>query len=531
MLRLVTLLALVATPARAQTDTTQTAPAPLGTPVVYRGDTLFYLSGTLGPFTPEERAAAVARRIAEQADDPLTTPEQLVVSDSVGATDVRVGNTIIVTVTDRDAAEAGVDRATLGEQFATAIRGALANRTMATNLRSILFGTLFTILATLALIVVFMGLNRLFPWLYAKIDSWRNTLIPNIRIQRLEVLSSDRLTDAVMIGAKVARVAAVILVLYFFIPLVLSFFPWTRDLSTTIFDWVLTPLKGAWDGFVTYLPNLFTVAVIIAVFYYLLKFIHLFFLGIANGAIALPSFHRDWADPTYKIVRFLVIVFGIIVIFPYLPGSNTAAFRGVSVFVGVLFTFGSSSAIANIVAGVVMTYMRPFQIGDRVKIADTVGDVVEKTLLITRIRTTKNVDITVPNAMVLSSHIINYSSTAKEGGVILHTGVTIGYDVPWRQVHQLLINSATATAGIMQDPKPFVLQTSLDDFYVSYELNAYTSTPNAMARIYSELHQHIQDEFAKANVEIMSPHYRANRDGPNTTPSATVMRDAAQPQS
>ena len=179
----------------------------------------------------------------------------------------------------------------------------------------------------------------------------------------------------------------------------------------------------------------------------------------------------------------------------------------------MLVSFGSSSAIANIVAGVVMTYMRPFQLGDRVKIADTVGDIVEKTLLVTRIRTIKNVDITVPNAMVLSSHIINYSSTAKEGGVVLHTSVTIGYDAPWRQVHELLLAAADSTRGLMKEPKPFVLQTSLDDFYVSYELNAYTDNPNVMARTYSDLHQNIQDKFNEAGVEIMSPHYRAARDG------------------
>ena len=292
-----------------------------------------------------------------------------------------------------------------------------------------------------------------------------------------------------------------------------SFFPWTRGLANTIFDWTLTPLAGVWNAFIDYLPNLFTIAVIVVVFYYLLKLVHFLFTGLETGTLALPGFHRDWAMPTYKIVRFLVIVFGAVVVFPYLPGSQTPAFRGISIFLGVLVSFGSSSAIANIVAGVVMTYMRPFQLGDRVKIADTVGDIVEKTLLITRVRTTKNVDITVPNAMVLSSHIINYSSTAKEGGVILHTGVTIGYDVPWRQVHELLLGAAHDTAGLMKEPKPFVLQTSLDDFYVSYELNAFTEAPNTMAKTYSELHQSIQDRFNEAGVEIMSPHYRADRDG------------------
>jgi small-conductance mechanosensitive channel len=168
------------------------------------------------------------------------------------------------------------------------------------------------------------------------------------------------------------------------------------------------------------------------------------------------------------------------------------------------------------VAGVVLTYMRPFRIGDRVKIADTMGDIMEKTLLVTRVRTIKNVDVSIPNAMVLSSHIINFSSSAKKRGLILHTTVTIGYDVPWKKVHELLVSAAKSSENILDTPEPFILQTSLDDSYVSYELNAYTDKPNLMAKSYSELHQNIQDKFNEAGVEIMSPHYSSIRDGNQT---------------
>ena len=242
-----------------------------------------------------------------------------------------------------------------------------------------------------------------------------------------------------------------------------------------------------------------------------------------------PGFYPEWADPTYKIVRFLVLAFSAIVIFPYLPGADSPIFQGVSVFLGVLFSLGSTSAIANVVAGVVLTYMRPFKIGDRVKIADTTGDIIEKTLLVTRVRTIKNVDVTIPNAMVLGSHIINFSSSAKDAGLILHTGVTIGYDVPWRKVHDLLIAAARATPGILKQPGPFVLQTGLDDSYVSYELNAYTDQPNIMANTYSELHQSIQDKFNEARVEILSPRYSALRDGNRSTVPEDHLPKSYQP--
>jgi small-conductance mechanosensitive channel len=261
------------------------------------------------------------------------------------------------------------------------------------------------------------------------------------------------------------------------------------------------------------LPNLFFLAAIVVVAYYVTRFVKFLFIQVARGALTLPGFYPDWAMPTYKIARFLIAAFTLVVAFPYLPGSSSPAFQGVSIFFGLLFSLGSSSAIGNIVAGVVLTYTRAFQLGDRVKVGDTVGDVIEKTLLVTRIRTIKNVEIAIPNAMVLSSHIINFSSSAKEEGLILNTTVTIGYDAPWRTVHQLLMDAALATENVLQEPKPFVLQTALNDFYVSYEINAYTDRPSAMAGTYSQLHQNIQDAFNKAGVEIMSPHYSALRDG------------------
>ena len=239
----------------------------------------------------------------------------------------------------------------------------------------------------------------------------------------------------------------------------------------------------------------FFIAVILLVVRYF-KIVRVIFLEIRYGRISLPGFYEEWAQPTYEIVRFLVLAFTTMAVFPYLPGAGSPAFKGVSVFLGVLLSLGSSSAISNIIAGAILTYMRPFKIGDRVKISDTVGDVVEKTLLVTRVKTIKNVEVTIPNAMVLGSHIVNYSSSAKEPGLILHTCVTIGYDASWRKVHKRS-SPRPRQRKISREPEPFVLQAALNDFYVSYELNAYTNEPNKMAVIYSRLHQNIQDKFQR----------------------------------
>jgi small-conductance mechanosensitive channel len=377
----------------------------------------------------------------------------------------------------------------------------------------ILRGTLLAILVTVAAIAVFRAATKFFLGLVRRLPGWRGTLIKPVKLKTIEVLSEERISELVEGLVKAVHLAVLIALAYLYTTLLFSFFEFTKTWSASLIDYILKPLGIVFLAFINFLPNLFFIVVIIFVIRFVIKFIKLFFIEVEKGTITLPGFYLEWARPTFKIVRFLIIAFTAVVIFPYLPGSDSGAFRGISIFLGVLLSLGSVSAVANIVAGVVLTYMRPFKIGDRVRIADTIGDVVEKTLLITRVRTIKNVDVTIPNSMVLGSHIINFSSSAQERGLILHTGVTIGYDAPWRKVHELLIAAAEATEHILKEPKPFILQNSLDNSYVSYELNAYTDKPNIMTSIYSELHQNIQDKFNEAGVEIVSPQYSAVRDG------------------
>ena len=384
------------------------------------------------------------------------------------------------------------------------------------DLQPVIEGIALLIFYTFLLIAIGKGAALFQRYLTMKCDSWNGTKIRSIKIKTIEVLSAERTVDFLKLLTKVVRFGLLIIIIYSYITIAFSLFSFSKTWANTLLGYVLTPLKLVVYTLLNFLPNLFFIIVIVFVFNYLIKAVKFFFMEIDKGTLEFPGFHRDWAVPTYKIVRFMIIALEVVVIFPYLPGSNSPAFQGVSVFLGILFSFGSGSAISNMVAGIVLTYMRPFKIGDRVKIADTMGDIMEKTLLITRIRTIKNVDITIPNSMVLGAHIVNYSSSDKGVGLILNTTVTIGYDSPWRQIHELLISAAFETKFILKEPKPFVLQTSLDDFYVSYEINAYTKESNKMAIIYSELHSKIQDKFNEAGVEIMSPHYGAMRDGNQT---------------
>ncbi|MGH7619303.1 MAG: mechanosensitive ion channel family protein, partial [Gemmatimonadaceae bacterium] len=383
--------------------------------------------------------------------------------------------------------------------------------------RALLTDSGLAVLASVVLVMMLWLFSFAFPKLYVRIETLRQVRLPALRIQELELLSAGRLSNILVSSARVLRLILTLLLLYIYVPLVLSFFPWTASLSQQIVGYALTPFRAAWQGFIGYLPNVFYLAAGVVIVRYLFSLLHMLFGAVSTGAIRIRGFYADWAEPTYKITRVFVLAFAAMALYPYLPGASSDAFKGVSLFLGVVFSLGSSAAIGNMVAGVVLTYTRAFQIGDRVQIADTVGDVTEKTLLITRLRTIKNVAVTIPNGMVLGSHIVNYTTLAAGHGLILHTSVTIGYDAPWRRVHELLVAAAGRTEHLLSQPSPFVLQTSLDDFYVSYQINAHTDRPDIMAAIYSALHQNIQETFNEGGVEIMSPHYGARRDGNQTT--------------
>lgn len=518
------LLLLLPRGSAAQTGTAQTrdtmaaAPAaPAGAPVILGRDTILIVRERLGSFTAAERAAAMRQRLERLTNDPLARGDSVAVVESEGTSDIVYGDRVLLTVTEADAAAVGSTRQALAAEYLSNVRQAMAQQGFTTKLRTIALGVLFALVATLVTIGIIRLVQRFFPRMIAAIEHGRTTWMPAIRFQKLELASADRLTDILLWLAKVVRIVVIALLLYLAIPIILSAFPWTQAYADRLFDFILTPFASVWAAFIAFVPDMFTIGAIVIVTWYLLKLIKLFFTGIERGSITLPGFYTEWATPTYQLVRTLVILFALVAIFPYLPGSGSPAFQGLGVFVGLLVSLGSASAVGNVVGGVVLTYMRPFRIGDRVKIADTVGDVVERNLLVTRIRTIKNVDITIPNAMVLSSHIVNYSSSSADHVLILHTTVTIGYDAPWKQVHELLLAAARAVPELRSDPAPFVLQTSLDDFYVSYELNAFTDQPNQMAAIYSALHSQIQDKFNEGGVEIMSPHYGAMRDGNQST--------------
>ncbi|MEO5872403.1 MAG: mechanosensitive ion channel domain-containing protein [Gemmatimonadaceae bacterium] len=493
------------------------APAAAGSPVVIADDTLFRLYARLGAFSAEARAAAVAVRLRAALGLVGRDRVPITVTDHESDSELAVRDKMLMTVLDADATPLGQPRTVVARQYARRIDSTLVALSAREGTRALLIDTGLALAATAALVVLLLIARWGFARIYRRIHGLERVRLPALRIQEFELLSAGRLSQLLLGAARLTRLVLTLLLFYVYVPLVLSFFPWTSSLSGRIVAYALTPFAAAWAAFVAYLPNIFYLAAGVVIARFVLKFVRSMFEAMGSGAIKVEGFHRDWADPSYKIARVMVLAFAAMALYPFLPGAGSDAFKGVSIFLGVFFSLGSSAAIGNVVAGVVLTYTNAFRLGDRVRIGDTVGDVVEKTLLVTRLRTIKNVAVTIPNGAVLGSQVVNYSTHAETQGLILHTAVTIGYDAPWRQVHALLIDAARATEDIRTDPPPFVLQTSLDDFYVTYELNAYTDRADQMAGTYSRLHQNIQDGFNAAGVEIMSPHYATLRDGNEIT--------------
>lgn len=489
-----------------------------GYPVAPDEDTLFFIYAKLGPVSALERATSVSQKIEKLIEDDRFFADSLRVTDLEATADVLYGQLILTSVTDWDALWLDADsKDSLAVKYRNIISAyVLEKRESGSLLYMARQAGLAVLIVTIAFLVIFLlnkGILKGQIWVVRR----KSHFFKGIKIGNYEILPPSRQLELFRRAINVLKWVIFLLILYISLPVLFSIFPVTKDWAEVLLGWILNPARQILISFWHYLPNLFTIAVTVIAIHYVIRLVKFVAGEIQDEKLTIAGFHPDWAMPTFNIVKVLLYAFMFIVIFPYLPGSESEVFRGVSVFLGILFSLGSSSAIANAVAGLVITYMRPFKVGDRVKIGDVTGLVVEKTLLVTRIRTTKNEDITVPNSSILNGYTVNFSSSSKAEGLILHTGVTIGYDVPWRKVHALLIDAAMRTDGLDTNKEPFVLQTSLDDFYVSYQLNAYTEFPERMPRIYSDLHATIQDLFNQAGVEIMSPHYRAERDGSEIT--------------
>jgi len=338
-----------------------------------------------------------------------------------------------------------------------------------------------------------------------------------LRIQSQVIVSANDVSKIIVSLIKAAGLLIAILIGFSFLNMALGLFEWGRSLAGDLLQLSLISIGFVIQQIIDYIPSLLVIVVVLLVVRFILHVLKLVFNGIAKGRINIPGFYSEWSSTSFNLLRLLIYALTLIIIFPYLPGSDSPAFQGLSLFIGLLLSLGSTTAVANVVAGIVLTYTRAFNVGDRVSIDNTVGVVVERGSFVTRLENTKKEIISIPNSMTLTSHIINYSEQARGPGLILYTSVTIGYDVPWTKVHELLISAAMKTENIEADPEPFVLQKSLDDYSVNYQLNATTKDAIGMPGTHSCLNANILDAFNEAGLEIMSPMFVATREGTGPT--------------
>ncbi len=463
----------------------------------------------------ETRAKNIANNLIEVADNPAIDPDDVtLVTREGGGIELLFGGEHVATLFAVDAALEDVPLDILAAATAQRMQEVIVEyrdaRTPQRLVRSTGLLLAFTIAAALLLWLVLTLLGAVIRLVEGRIKG---------QIERLEQASrwliSRRLLWAIFGGvARGLRFVAVVSIVLTWANTVLGLYPWTRPLAASIFALVLDPLQQLGTGFLRSIPDIAFLAVLFFVVRVLLQALQTFFKRVESGWIRLEKFDADWAMPTYRIIRVGVVVLAIVVAYPYIPGSDSQAFKGIGIFMGVILSIGSTSFISNLIAGYSLTYRAAYREGDRVRIGDHIGDVVDIRAMNTRMRTLKNEEVNIPNSIVLNSAVVNYSAYARKGGLVLHTEVGIGYDTPWRQVEALLLMAAGRTPGMMRDPAPYVLQKSLGDFTVIYELNVYCDDVAQMNQKYSELHANIQDVFNEYGVQIMSPNYEHDPEQP-----------------
>ena len=505
-----------------------------GFPVMLDGKTLFFIRRGVSSFSAEERANTITRRIERIAQNDSIPIENLTIEQipDDNSLYLSIDQEVILTVTERDAKAYRSTPEVLAQQALQKIQVAIAQYRQDRKPEQLFKNIIYTVIATFSFLIISFAVikisGKLFPFIRRLIES----LTPGIQIGNIEIVSSSKISFFWLRVFRMIRLFILFLLTFNYATFVLRLFPWTRVFGESILGYFSRSLELVLSSIGKYLPNAFIITIIIFVTYYLIRLIKPFFTAIERGNLVIPGFYTDWAKPTYNLLLVIIIALAAIVAFPYLPGFDSPAFRGVSVFLGLLLSLGSTSAIANVIGGIILIYTRAFRIGDHIQVGDVIGDLIEKNFLVIRICTPTNKIITIPNSSLLSSNVINFSISSRElnRNLIIQTTITLGYDLPWRKAHKTLIEAALETDHILKEPAPFVLQTSLDNFYISYQLNAYTNQPNLMVIIYSELHQNIQDKCNEAGIEILSPSYTSLRDGNTTTiPENYLPSDYAAP--
>ena len=478
-----------------------------GRPIVFEKDTLYYLYTSYGPYDIDTRVKYVEEKLEELYNDLYFVADSIKIKPAGDYLSVMYNDKTITGVSIVDALWENSSQTELAQRYANIIKNTIVKYKEQNSLKSVLIRLAELLLVLFIAFILVWAINRLFDFLKKITLNSEHRFLTSIRIRNYDFIKKPGIVKALVKILAILRIVFLLFLLITIIPLIFDIFSSTQYLSKIIVQWISEPIKNVGIAIIGYLPHLFYIVIIAVITRYVLKILRFFALEIERGILKIKGFHPEWAHTTYVLARMMLWVLALVIMFPHLPGSDSDAFKGISIFLGVLISLGSSSAISNAIAGIVISYMRPFQVGDWIKSGEIIGAVIEKNALVTRLKTINNEDITIPNSAILSGATMNFTSIGKEIGLALNVQVKVRYDYSDNLVEELLIEAALKTNGISPKPHPYIFQISLSELNAVYELNAYTFHPENMYFIKSDLTKNIQSTFRQANIEIFSTQY------------------------
>jgi small-conductance mechanosensitive channel len=480
--------------------------------VVLDGKPLFLVPSSQRSHTRQERAQKVSEEIQAVAGDRSLSLDRLRLREvpALEETEIVAGNKVIISVSEQDAQTVGKGRGIIARQYLEVIKDALATHRQEYSPRNMLEGAAKSGAATLVLVFGLRILNWLYRLLRFRTDKFYGFPLPTIRLGRREVINPEQIKQLTGRLMMILRMVLSLGLLSVYLNFVLASFPQTRSISVGILASVLSAVGQLFKGFFSYLPKLIFLVVLAWITFYACKLVRFVFKEIEEGGIVIRGFEPDWVIPTSRIAYFLLFVFVGIVAFPYLPGAGSDAFQGISIFLGILISLGSSTAITNMISGILLTYTRAFRIGDKITVSDVTGIVVEKGLMVTRLLTDVNHYVSIPNGTVMASNVINYRiESQKEQGLhpppMLSLLVNLPFALPWRQAHQFILEAARQSDLLLRDPPPLVLHHAFHPTHVTYEMTAATNNYNDEAVIRSQLLQGIRERCEREGISLLIP--------------------------
>jgi small-conductance mechanosensitive channel len=382
--------------------------------------------------------------------------------------------------------------------------------------------------ATVALLVVLWILRRVKAWLLRRLE--QISFPPERLVPGLAADFHPLIVQAGKTLVNLAWAATILVLVYIWLTYCLSQFPESAAWAEQLKEFLIALVIDFGRGVLGAIPGVIAVVVVVLITRWFVRLIRIFFDKIASGSISLPGLERETARTTQALIIIIVWLLALVAAYPYIPGSDTAAFQGLSVLIGLMVTLGSTGIINQVISGLFVVYSKSVRAEDYVRVGDIEGEVIEVGFLATKLRTPRQEEITIPHSVLVGTATTNYSSLAGDNGMAVTTSVTVGYDVPWRQVHELLQLGAARTQGLRREPPPRVMQRELSDVCVQYMLLAHLEDGRNRAAVLSELHAQIQDAFNEFGTQIMAPHFEAQPEKPVVVPKSKWYAPPAGPE-